>query len=44
MELKKEKKKNLLNPRVMSLSGVIDLPTEFNYKKGYRDYLSEKYK
>ena len=31
-------------PLVESLIGVIDLPADFDYKKGYRDYLEEKYK
>lgn len=32
------------NPLVESLSGVIDLPSDFDYKKEYRDFLEEKYK
>jgi hypothetical protein len=39
-----EDKKTSITPLVESLSGVIDLPAEFDYKKGYRDYLAEKYK
>lgn len=39
-----EKEKISITPFVESLSGVIDLPTDFNYKKEYRDYLEEKYK
>lgn len=39
-----EKEKISITPLVESLSGVIDLPTDFNYKKEYRDYLEEKYK
>jgi hypothetical protein len=31
-------------PLVESLIGVIDLPTDFDYKKEYHDYLEEKYK
>ena len=31
-------------PLVESLSGVIDLPSDFDYKKEYRDYLEKKYK
>lgn len=41
---KDEDKKVLITPLVESLSGVIDLPSDFNYKKEYRDYLEEKYK
>jgi len=36
--------KNTVTPLVESLSGVIDLPADFDYKKDYRDYLEEKYK
>jgi hypothetical protein len=39
-----EEKKTSITPLVESLSGVIDLPAEFDYKKEYRDYLAEKYK
>ena len=37
-------KKTSFTPLVESLSGVINLPAEFDYKKEYRDYLEEKYK
>lgn len=30
--------KTSITPLVESLSGVIDLPSEFDYKKEYRDY------
>lgn len=33
-----------ITPLVKSLSGVIDLPSDFDYKKEYGDYLMEKYK
>ncbi len=33
-----------ITPLIESLSGVIDLPADFDYKKEYRDYLEEKYK
>lgn len=36
--------KNTITPLVESLSGVIDVPADFDYKKEYRDYLEEKYK
>ncbi len=39
-----EKEEPAISPLVKSLSGVIKLPKEFNYKKGYSDYLSDKYK
>ncbi len=31
-------------PIVKELSGIIDLPTNFNEKEEYYDFLSEKYK
>jgi hypothetical protein len=41
----KEKEKGfIITPLVESLSGVIDLPAEFDYKKEYGNYLIEKYK
>jgi hypothetical protein len=40
----KRRKKFSITPLVESLSGVIDLPADFDYKKEYRDYLEEKYK
>ena len=39
-----KKKKITISPLVDSLSGVIDLPADFDYKKEYRDYIEEKYK
>ncbi len=33
-----------ITPLVESLSGVIDLPSDFDYKNEYGDYLKEKYK
>jgi hypothetical protein len=39
-----ENNKISITPLVESLSGVIDLPANFDYKKEYRDYLEEKYK
>jgi len=33
-----------ITPLVESLSGVVKLPKDFDYKKEYTDYLSEKYK
>ncbi len=41
---KEEEKKTSITPLVESLSGVIDLPADFDYKKEYRDHLAEKYK
>ncbi len=38
-----EEKKVAITPLVESLSGVIDLPADFDYKKEYLDYLEEKY-
>jgi len=39
-----EKKKASITPLVESLSGVIGLPADFDYKKEYHSYLDEKYK
>ncbi|MFZ4800294.1 MAG: DUF6364 family protein [Bacteroidia bacterium] len=39
---KKEEEK--ITPLVKSLSGIIKLPTDLDLKKGYADYLTEKYK
>lgn len=33
-----------ITPLVESLSGIIKLPKDFDYKKEYSDYLTEKYK
>ena len=33
-----------ITPLVKSLSGVIDLPKDYDDKKDYTDYLSKKYK
>jgi len=33
-----------ITPLVESLSGVINVPADFDYKKEYRDHLDEKYK
>jgi len=32
-----------ITPLIKSLSGVIDLPEDFDYKTEYRDYITEKY-
>ena len=32
-----------ITPFIKSLSGVIDLPADFDYKKEYRDYITDKY-
>lgn len=40
---KDDVKKISITPLVESLSGVIDLPADFDYKKEYRDYLEDKY-
>ena len=36
--------KRFITPLVESLSGVINLPLDFDYKNEYADYLTEKYK
>jgi hypothetical protein len=33
-----------ITPLVESLSGVVKLPVDYDYKKEYADYLTEKYK
>ena len=33
-----------ITPLVESLSGVIELPSDFDYKKEYRDHLTDKYR
>jgi hypothetical protein len=40
----KDESKTSITPLVESLSGVIHLSADFDYKKEYRDYLSKKYK
>lgn len=39
---KKDKKK--ITPLVKSLSGIIELPKDYDHKKDYTDYLMHKYK
>jgi len=41
---KKDKKKPKISPLVKSLSGVIKLPEDYDYKKDYAEYLAKKYK
>lgn len=41
---KRTKKKSNITPLVESLSGVIDLPADFDEKAAYSEYLMEKYK
>ncbi len=41
---KEADKEVAITPLVESLSGVINLPADFNYKSAYRDYLEEKYR
>ena len=33
-----------ITPLVKSLSGIIDLPKDFDHKQGYSDFLVSKYK
>jgi antitoxin component of RelBE/YafQ-DinJ toxin-antitoxin module len=43
--LTKQKSKDIeITPLVESLSGVVKLPKDFDYKKEYANYLTEKYK
>lgn len=39
-----EEKNATITPLVESLSGVINLPEDIDYKKAYRAYLKEKHK
>ncbi len=39
-----EYENNKITPLVESLCGVIDLPSDFDYKQEYHDYLEKKYK
>ena len=41
---KNDESKNSITPLVESLSGVINLPSDFDYKKEYSDYILKKYK
>ena len=41
---KEDKNEISITPLVESLSGVINLPIEIDYRKQYRDFLVEKYK
>jgi hypothetical protein len=43
LNVKKDKEIEI-TPLVKSLSGVIKLENDFNYKESYTDYLIEKYK
>ena len=40
----KEEKEKQTTPLVESLMGVINVDQDFDYKKGYADYLLNKYK
>lgn len=40
---KSEKKETEITPLVKSLSGVIDLKEDYDYKEDYAEYLSNKY-
>ena len=39
-----KKGKRKITPLVKSLSGIIDLPADYDHKKDYADYLMRKYK
>jgi uncharacterized protein DUF6364 len=41
---KGKKDKDKITPLVKSLSGIISLPKNFDYKKSYSDFLTNKYK
>ena len=44
MLLQEKEPTESISPLVKSLSGVIELPEDFDAQAGYTDYLSEKYK
>jgi hypothetical protein len=33
-----------ITPLIRSLSGIIELPDDYDHKQGYKDYLANKYK
>jgi hypothetical protein len=39
-----EDKKEEITPLVKSLSGIINLPSDYDHKKDYADHLSKKYR
>lgn len=41
---KQKSEKIEITPFVESLSGVIELPSDYDYKKDYSDYIIKKYK
>ena len=41
---KEEQKNTTITPLVESLSGVINVPIDFDYKNDYSEYLEKKYK
>ena len=41
---KEKEKEETITPLVESLSGVIELPADYDYKKEYGDYIINKYK
>jgi hypothetical protein len=41
---KKENKEFEITPLVESLSGVVTLPNDYDYKEDYSKFLNEKYK
>lgn len=42
--IEKNSEEIAITPLVESLSGVVSIPDEFDYKNDYADYLLEKYK
>jgi len=41
---KQKSTKSDITPLVESLSGVIDVPNDFDFKEDYQDFLMQKYK
>lgn len=39
-----QKNDNKITPLVKSLSGIIDLPEDYDHKEDYTEYLTDKYK
>ena len=42
--ISEDEPKDKITPLVKSLSGIIDVPKDYDHKKEYADYLTNKYK
>jgi hypothetical protein len=43
-KLTNDSEKEEITPLVKSLSGILDLPKDYDHKKAYSEYLSKKYR